>query len=354
MTDEDFENLRKNMELFPQLREAFLCPQFSDLTNPNIIETNNWMTSSFFICDNSDVVLLEVPNQISIFFPKELRKSKDISVKNFKRDLNKYIKIYEKYSILVNKAINETKECLKNVYNPIKSLHNDIKRNDFENSLNNLINPLEYGKNSLNEINYKNFPKEKKRNFIKEKNDIIKEIDNFLEETNEFYKEYKDLNENILKDNDNYLEKLLKLATSTMNLSNYVRKFIKIFENSVPSLNDLKDIKKKDELFLEINEQINEIYNRSQDIEVLLNDTRRIKIENINEMIEKFNKYKDKIIKFEDSYGKIIEKINTVRAKYDESEEELPDFLNIDAAPIMTTQKEPEENENQGGNFSNC
>ena len=345
----DFDFLEKNLEQYPEIKEAMLNPGNIDGSGEKIVEMNKNMTEPLLICDNPDIELPKVPTQINFIIPQQMRKSKEISIVNIKNDLISYKKLYEKNSTTVNKVIDEIKASLKNLYNPIKSLRNDIKNysNNFENSINQLSIPLKNGKKGLNDINYKKYPKDKQNLFLKDKNEVIKEIDNFLKEANDFYKDYENLNKATCEDINKFVERFYKLVISAKELITYMRKLRKAFEKASKNINDLKNSKKIEEALKTIREPIDEFYNKNKNIEDLLNSIKNIKIERINEMVEISNKIKNKIDKLEASSKTISEKITKIRVKYEEPEESLSE-IKIMPAEVIDCQKPSNQIEEQG------
>ena len=345
----DFDFLEKNLEQYPEIKEAMLNPGNIDGSGEKIVEMNKNMTEPLLICDNPDIELPKVPTQINFIIPQQMRKSKEISIVNIKNDLTSYKKLYEKNSTTVNKVIDEIKASLKNLYNPIKSLRDDIKNysNNFENSINQLSIPLKNGKKGLNDINYKKYPKDKQNLFLKDKNEVIKEIDNFLKEANDFYKDYENLNKATCEDINKFVERFYKLVISAKELITYMRKLRKAFEKASKNINDLKNSKKIEEALKTIREPIDEFYNKNKNIEDLLNSIKNIKIERINEMVEISNKIKNKIDKLEASSKTISEKITKIRVKYEEPEESLSE-IKIMPAEVIDCQKPSNQIEEQG------
>jgi myosin protein heavy chain len=345
----DFDFLEKNLEQYPEIKEAMLNPGNIDGSGEKIVEMNKNMTEPLLICDNPDIELPKVPTQINFIIPQQMRKSKEISIVNIRNDLNSYKKLYEKNSTTVNKVIDEIKASLKNLYNPIKSLRDDIKNysNNFENSINQLSIPLKNGKKGLNDINYKKYPKDKQNLFLKDKNEVIKEIDNFLKEANDFYKDYENLNKATCEDINKFVERFYKLVISAKELITYMRKLRKAFEKASKNINDLKNSKKIEEALKTIREPIDEFYNKNKNIEDLLNSIKNIKIERINEMVEISNKIKNKIDKLEASSKTISEKITKIRVKYEEPEESLSE-IKIMPAEVIDCQKPSNQIEEQG------
>ena len=349
INESDFAFLQHNFDQFPELKQAFFNPQIIDPSREKIIEMNRNMTEPVLICENPDTELPRVPIQLNFMVPQAMRKSKEIYVINIKNDINMYKKLYEKNSTVVNKIIDETKQCLKNLYNPIKSLRDDIKNysNNFENSINQLSIPLKNGKKGLNDINYKKYPKDKQNLFLKDKNEVIKEIDNFLKEANDFYKDYENLNKATCEDINKFVERFYKLVISAKELITYMRKLRKAFEKASKNINDLKNSKKIEEALKTIREPIDEFYNKNKNIEDLLNSIKNIKIEKINEMVEISNKIKNKIDKLEASSKTISEKITKIRVKYEEPEESLSE-IKIMPAEVIDCQKPSNQIEEQG------
>ena len=188
MDDIDFSDFLNNLKDDPELQEALLEPAIIDDSIKNLQESNSTMTEPILICENPDTELPLVKNQLNFQLPSSLRKTKEPYALNIRNDLNMYKKLYEKYANLSNSIINRTKEGIKNLYQPLKKLNDDIKSysNNFENSLNQLTIPLENKKKGLNEIDYKKYPNDKQKKFLNDKNEVIKETHNFFKEANKF------------------------------------------------------------------------------------------------------------------------------------------------------------------------
>ena len=334
----DFDFLKENLDKYPELKEAFFNPVKigEPQKEEKIVGLNKVITLPLLMCDNPDIELPKIPNQLNFIVPTAMRKSKEIYVINIKNDINMYKKLYENNSSIVNKIIDETKVCLKNLYNPLKILRDNVKdySNNFHNSINKLSIPLENGKKGLNDIDYKKYPKAKQSQFLEDKKEIINEIDKFLNEANDFYKDYKDLNQATSEDVNNFVERFNKLAMPAKELTTFMRNLMEAFENTSSSFNDFNKKEKIDEALQKIKEPVNEFHSKSKNLENLLNSIKTIKIEKLTEMIEISNKIKDKINKLKASSNKITEDIKKIRHKYGEPEEPMKDLDMPPAAPI--------------------
>ena len=349
MKESDFDFLKENLINFPELKDAFFNPMKIDPSRGSIVEMNKNMTGPLLICDNPDTELPKVPIQLNFIVPPAMRKSKEIYVVNIKNDINMYKKLYEKNSTMVNKIIDETKQCLKNLYSPLKVLRDEVKTysNNFENSMHQLTIPLTNEKNGLEKIDYEKYPKDKKNKFLKEKKNVIKEIDNFLKEANEFYIDYGQLNKATSDDINNFVERFNKLAMPAKELTTFMRSLMKAFEKSSSEFNDYKDKKKIDEAFKKIREPIIEFYNKSKNIENLLDSIKKIKIERINEMMEISKCIKGKISKLEERSKNISEEIKKIRKNYGEQEGKLEGF-DMPAPPIVNSKMASDQIEKVG------
>jgi hypothetical protein len=349
LKESDFNYLKEILGKNPDLRDAFFNCKF-DIEDPGDIgKVKNMINYPLLICENPDKYLKEVQKQINFILPPEMRKSKDLYVKNIKNDINMYKKLYEKFSTIVNKIINETKECLKNLYKPFKSLHDDINKysKNFDKSIEQLTIPLKNGKKGLDDIKYENYSKDKQNLFNQDKKEIIEEIDNFIQEASEFYSKYKTLNKATSDDISNFVERFKKLPEPAIELSKFMTNFIKVFEQSSKYFNNLNNKKQIDERLQKIKEPILEFQKKKNNIERVFSSIKKdIKIEKLNEMIEISNEIKDKINKLEVSSGKISDKIKEIREKYGEPEQTLAE-IDIEPAPIVNTQKVSKEVEKQ-------
>jgi len=333
MKESDYDYLQEILINNPELKEAFFNPV-------NIGEVSNGVNYPLLICENPDSELPEVQKQINFILPNAMRKSKERYVINIKNDINMYKKLYEKSATIVNKIINNTKECLKKLYQPFKSLQDDITKysKNFENSIKQLKIPLENGKKGLEDIKYENYSKDKQNQFCKDKKEVFKEIDTFFNEANIFYSKYKVLNQATSNDISNFVERFKKLAKPAKELSKFMADFIKVFEHSAKCFNDLNDKKKIDETLRKIKEPLLEFQKKKNNIENIFSSIKKdIKVEKINQMMEISNEIKNKINKLKEISGKISEKIKEIREKYGEPEHLLEE-MNIAPAPIVKTE----------------
>jgi len=351
--ESDYVYLNEIMGNHPELKLAFFNPEIINDDRGDIREVKNALNYPFLFCENIDAHLKEVPKQINFILPSELRKSKEAYAKNIKNDINMYKKLYEKSSTIVNTIINDTKECIKNLYQPLKSLKDDINKysKNFDKSIEQLTIPLKNGKTGLDDIKYEIYSKDKQNQFLKDKKEIIEEIDNFLNEASEFYSKYKNLNEATFNEISNFVERFKKLPAPAIELSTFMKDFIKVFEHSAKYFNNLNDKKQIDETLRKIKEPIFEFQKKKNNIEKIFSSIKNdIEIKKINQTIEISNKIKDKITKLEISSGKISDKIKEIRKKYGEPEEALKE-LDIAPAPIVNTQKVSKEIEKQQENI---
>ena len=163
----------------------------------------------------------------------------------------------------------------------------------------------------------------------------------------EFYSKYKALNEATSKDISIFVERFKKLPEPAIELSTFMKDFIKVFEQSSKYFNNLNNKKQIDERLQKIKEPILEFQKKKNNIEKIFSSIKNdIKIEKISEMIEISNQIKDKINKLEVSSGRISDKIKEIRKKYGEPEESLME-IDISPAPTINTQKISKEFEKQ-------
>ena len=353
MKESDYDYLKEIMGNHPELKLAFFNPEIINDDRGDIREVRNALNYPFLFCENIDEHLKEVQKQINFILPPELRKSKEAYAKNIKNDINMYKKLYEKSSTIVNTIINDTKECIKNLYQPLKSLKDDINKysKNFDKSIEQLTIPLKNGKTGLDDIKYETYSKDEQNQFLKDKKETIEEIDNFLKEASEFYSKYKNLNEATFNEISNFVERFKKLPAPAMELSTFMKDFIKVFEHSAKCFNNLNNKKQIDETLRKIKEPIFEFQKKKNNIEKIFSSIKNdIEIKKINQTIEISNKIKDKITKLEIISGKISEKIKEIRKKYGEPEKTIQE-LGIAPAPIVNTLKVSNEIEKQQENI---
>lgn len=315
--DEFFENFD------PELAKALLNPITINNSEKSLKNAKGETTMNLLICSNPDSELENVPTQLNFLLPLEIIKSKDPYIINLKNDLNMYRKSYEQYSKQVNKIIDKTKESIKHLYSPIKKIHDEIQKysKNFENSINQLTIPLQNKKESLNQINYQNYPLDKQNNFKIDKDEIIKEINDFIEEAHHFCENYEQLNKNTFEETEKLSQKFLNLATPANELSDFMKKLFKAFEQSESQFKDLNDKEKIDRALQKIKEPINEFQKKSENILNLLIPVEEIEKSNkVGKMNEILKDTKNIMERLKQKSKNISEKIKKIREKYGEPE----------------------------------
>lgn len=147
-------------------------------------------------------------------------------------------------------------------------------------------------------------------------------------------------------DINNFVDRFNKLAMPAKELTTFMRSLMKAFEKSSDDFNDYKD-KKIDEALKKIREPINEFYNKSKNIENLLDSIKSIKIERINEMKEISKCIKEKISKLKEKSKNISEKIKKIRDKFGESEKKFEE-VNMDAPDPINSKDVSDQIEKEG------
>ena len=336
--DEDFLIFFEEVRKDPELGNALLNPKIIGNNIEELQKVNKAISYPFLICENPDTELPLVKSQLNFLVPQAIRKSKEIDIINIKNDLNNYRKLYEKYSKKVNDIILKTRESMKNLYQPLKKLRDETKANsnNFEETIKQTSTPLQNRKESLNRIDYKKYSQEKQKTFKIDKNKVIDEITSFLNETQTFYENYEKINKKNLKEIENFVQQFMDLAKPAKELTTFMRKYFKAFEQSASKFNDLNDKKKMNEAFQKIKEPINEFILKSENTKNLLAQVENIdkeKIENISIIIEENNKIMKNL---QNKSNEISNQITEIRKKYGEKEE-LPINMSIVEQGVLNT-----------------
>ena len=304
------------------------------LLNPRIIvegkihlkNANGTMTYPLLICDNPDTQIKEVPNQLNFILPSIMKNSTDPYVINIRNDLNMYRITYEQYSKDVNTIIKKTKESMKNLYAPLKTLKKDIQKNSkiYENSIKQLPIPLKNEEEHLNKINYTLYSEENQKEFLKDKEEIILKINDFCEEANQFCVNYVNINKNILEEIEEFAKNCENLAVPAIELSTFMDEFFRAFEKSSKYFDDLSN-KEKISIELEkIKNPINNFQNKIESINKLLIPVEDIKnsnkIENINKINKENNEIRESLIRKSEMISKLI---SNIREKYGEPKKDI-------------------------------
>ena len=320
--EQDFVDFFAELENDPELGKALMNPQIIDESIEKLQKVNESIIHPILICDNPDTELPLVKSQLNFLLPIQIRKSKEPYVVNIKNDINMYKKLYEKYSKQVNGLISKTKESISNLYQPLKKLRDDIKKisNDFEKSIKQASTPLQNRKKYLNEIDYKKYSQENQKKFKKDKNEINNEIEKFIKKVDNFYKNYIQINQNTYLEMEQFVQKFMDLAKPAKELTTFMRKFFKVFENSASKFSDLKDKKTIDETFQQIKEPIKDFILLAENTKNKLNDVQNIKKEKIEDITGIIQKNKEIMKALQEESNKISDKINKLRVKYGEKE----------------------------------
>ena len=230
----------------PELLKAFLDKPIIIDSEKTLIAAKGTMILPLMICDNPDSQLSNIPNQVNFVLPISLIESNDEYAKNLKKDLNMYRKSYETYSKQVNQIIDQTKSSIKKIFPSLKKFNNEIKdfSKNFENSIIQLFIPLENKRISLNDINYKQYDKEKQQEFLNDKSAINKEINNFFKESAKLCEDYKLINKNTLDQTEQLIQQFQNLSVPANELSSFMNNLFKAFEKSTNQFNDLNNKEK--------------------------------------------------------------------------------------------------------------
>ena len=353
LNESDFKVFVDNINQDNEIKEAIFNPVILDNNIDKLKKVNEAINLPLLICENPDMELPYVKDQLNFLLPASIRKSKEPYVVNIKNDINMYRKLYEKHSREVNEIIEKTKNSIKNLYPPMKKLRDEIKKytNDFEGSIKILDIPYKNKREVLKNIDPNKIPKDKQKNFQKDKNELIEAINDFLCNINEYYKNYDKLNKKTLADTESFVKQFTDLAYPAKELTKFMRTFCKNFENSAKNFNDIKNKKKIDEALQKIKEPINEFCSKIYHIENILKKVENINLEKeieiINEITQEFKKIIDTLQNKSNNISKLL---NKIMENYGLKKEELEkmDLREEPAAPNIVEvgkklEKEQEE-----------
>ena len=346
LRDEDFIEFFEQVKNDPELGQALLNPKIIDDNIEKLQKVNEAISQPLLICDNPDIELPLVKAQLNLLIPPSIRKSKEPYIVNIKKDINMYKKIYEKYSKQTNELINKTKDSIKRLYQPLKKLRDEIKNNSniFSKSIKETSVPLQNKKDNLNRIDYKKYSQDDQKKFKKDKEEINREINDYLSEIEKFYQNYQKINKANLDEIEEFCKQFMELAVPAKELSIFMRNFFKAFEKSSSQLNDFKNKKKIDEVFLKIKEPINEFCLKAENLKKILTivDNKKPDIDTIDVEIKKNKEIMQILLQ---KSKDINEKIITIRKKYGEKEELLQSMNNVEPAPINALEISQQINE---------
>ena len=168
LNEVDFDSFINQINNDPDFKEAVLNPTVIDQNIESLNKVSDAMRTLILICEKPDIELPKLKTQVNFQLPSTMKKSKEPYVVSLRNDINMYRKLYEKHSKRVNDIIEKTKKSIILLFPQIKDLLNEIKSytNDFENSIKKLDAPYKNKRNILNQVNIKDFPANKQKEFI--------------------------------------------------------------------------------------------------------------------------------------------------------------------------------------------
>ena len=238
MSIKDF--LGKLNQLPPEFIEALKRPIVINNIIDTLKESQNDLVNVQLICNNPDQYLKKIPNQLNLILPRTLIDSEEPYVVNIRNDVNNYRKLYEKETKQINKIIESTIESIKQIYPTTKNLQDSLKKYT-ENYIENIQKmqiPLLNKKIGLAQINFENYPLEKRNNFINDRNEVSKKIDEFFLDVDKFFNKFSEISIFNGKKIEEAIEDFLALPKSVKELAELMKISKKRFERSCRVFND--------------------------------------------------------------------------------------------------------------------
>ena len=335
----EIEKFKKKLNQLPQ---EFIDALKKPIVINNIIDTlkesQNDLVNVQLICNNPDQYLKKIPNQLNLILPRTLIDSDEPYVVNIRNDVNNYRKLYEKETKQINKIIESTIESIKQIYPTTKNLQDSLKKYT-ENYIENIQKmqiPLLNKKIGLAQINFENYPLEKRNNFINDRNEVSKKIDEFFLDVDKFFNKFSDIAIFNGKKIEKAIEDFLVLPKSVKELADLMKKSKKTFERSCRVFNDLSNKEAIDREFRNFQSPLNEL----NEMEKKIHEIKRPRKEDIEEQknnMEQTKKELDEIeLKLKKQSDAISDEINEIRKKYGEKEGELEEFTPSGLVDIET------------------
>ena len=163
-----------------------------------------------------------------------MKRSLNSYVVNIRNDVNNYRKLYEKETKQINKIIESTIESIKQIYPTTKNLQDSFKKYT-ENYIENIQKmqiPLLNKKIGLAQINFENYPLEKRNNFINDRNEVSKKIDEFFLDVDKFFNKFSEISIFNGKKIEEAIEDFFALPKSVKELAELMKNSKKRFERS--------------------------------------------------------------------------------------------------------------------------
>ena len=330
--------LGKINQLPPEFIEALKRPIVINNIIDTLKESQNDLVNVQLICNNPDQYLMKIPNQLNLILPRTLIDSDEPYVVNIRNDVNNYRKLYEKETKQINKIIESTIESIKQIYPTTKNLQDSFKKYT-ENYIENIQKmqiPLLNKKIGLAQINFENYPLEKRNNFINDRNEVSKKIDEFFLDVDKFFNKFSEISIFNGKKIEEAIEDFLVLPKSVKELAELMKISKKRFERSCRVFNDLSNKEAIDREFRNFQSPLNEL----NEMEKKIHEIKRPRKEDIEEQknnMEQTKKELDEIeLKLKKQSDAISDEINEIRKKYGEKEGELEEFTPSGLVDIET------------------
>ena len=337
MSIKDF--LGKLNQLPPEFIEALKRPIVINNIIDTLKESQNDLVNVQLICNNPDQYLKKIPNQLNLILPRTLIDSEEPYVVNIRNDVNNYRKLYEKETKQINKIIESTIESIKQIYPTTKNLQDSLKKYT-ENYIENIQKmqiPLLNKKIGLAQINFENYPLEKRNNFINDRNEVSKKIDEFFLDVDKFFNKFSEISIFNGKKIEEAIEDFLALPKSVKELAELMKISKKRFERSCRVFNDLSNKEAIDREFRNFQGPLNELNEMEKKIQEIKLGSIKEGIDEQKIKMEQTKKELDEIeLKLKKQSDAISNEINEIRKKYGEKEGELEEFTPSGSVDIET------------------
>ena len=170
----------------------------SSIINQNhdlLDKTINNIEDSILICENPEIELIPIRNEIFYIRPEFLENPKEEIFIRTKNEIDLYIEDYKFICDQMNNLVDKTSESLRKIEKPVNELKIEIKKikNQFEENIKNLCIPLISEQEGLDDIDKSRLSEEQKDIFDEDKLNITYEIDMFKKESNNLNKYYNKL-----------------------------------------------------------------------------------------------------------------------------------------------------------------
>lgn len=275
--------------------------------------------------------------QLNFRVPESLKISND-ETDIIRKDLMFYKRAYEDESTNINTIISSTNILNKQLLEPLTQIKDMLKEyhNDYKSNINKITIPYENKKEGIDKIDNLIKNEENRKEFQSDIDEVQKQMNIYQQQSIDFFKEYSSMNKELSEDINLFIDSFKKLIDSVNELKKEITEGFRVFENSTPEFENLKDkerIKKAmNSIIIPLN-KLTELISTSEEMLIKVQENKNQSKQNIGlaqKMMTICEELKDKAKLIAEKINQARLKINLNEIKAKEFDIEPPNIQNIE------------------------